>query len=145
MTETAESQPLDFDLEFGETLPPEPQAPRKQALIVSGDRDTRLYLRARLALAHVTQADEADTAAQALALMREKRYDVAVVDFQLPDADGWRFAGQLREAEPAVPHLVFTKAGASWFDRLRARASGLDHFFDKPPDPSRLHAVLQKV
>lgn len=145
VTETAESQPLDFDLEFGETLPPEPQAPRKRALIVSGDRDTRLYLRARLALAHVTQADEAETAAQVLALMREQRYDVAVVDFQLPDTDGWRFARQLREADPAVPRLIFTKADASWVDRLRARLSGLEHFFGKPPDPGALHSALQKV
>ena len=71
---------LDFDLAFDEepggpdTQPSqlgeaEPE-PGKRALIASSDRDERLYMRARLALAHLTQADEAETAAQALELMR---------------------------------------------------------------------------
>ena len=63
-------EPVDFDLDFdesaAETWPPTPE----RALIASADRDERLYLRAKLALADLTQADEAETGAQALELAR---------------------------------------------------------------------------
>lgn len=136
---------VDFDLDFGETLPPEPQAPRKRALIASADRDERLYLRAKLSLADLTQADEAETAAQALELMRANQYEVALVDFGLPDVQGWDFARQLKAAQPAIPHLIFTKSGASWVDHARAWLAGIPGFFSKPPHPGKLQDALQKV
>lgn len=136
---------LDFDLGFGDTVPPEPAEPVKRALIASADRDQRLYLRARLSLAQLTQADEAESAAQALELMRAHSYQVALVDFALPGGDGWAFLQRLARAEPAIPHLIVTKARASWPDRLRARLAGTAGLFGQPPDPGRLQAMLQKV
>lgn len=136
---------LDFDLGFGETVPPEPAGPAKRALIASADRDQRLYLRAKLSLAQLTQADEAESAAQALELMRSNQYEVALVDFALPGGDGWAFLQQLARAQPAIPHLIVTKARASWPDRLRARLGGAQAFLGQPPDPAKLQALLQKV
>jgi CheY-like chemotaxis protein len=136
---------LDFDLGFGETVPPEPAEPGKRALIASADRDQRLYLRAKLSLAQLTQADEAETAAQALELMRSNSYQVALVDFALPGSEGWAFLKQLAQARPAIPHLIVTKAQARWPDRLRARLAGAAGFFGQPPHPGKLQALLQKV
>ncbi|QJW84387.1 hypothetical protein HK414_13150 [Ramlibacter terrae] len=51
-------EPLDFDIDIGA---PTTGMSLKQALIVCADRDERLYLRARLSLAHLTQADEAES------------------------------------------------------------------------------------
>jgi CheY-like chemotaxis protein len=136
---------VDLDIDFGETRPPEPEVPRKRALIASADRDQRLYLRAKLSLADLTQADEAESAAQALELLRAHHYEVALVDFGLPGADGWRFARQLRATQPAVPHLIITKAGASWGDHLRAWLAGLPAFYGQPPHPAKLQQALQKV
>jgi hypothetical protein len=73
-----EPEVIDFDLDVDsagpETQPPEPREPAKRALIASADRNERLYLRARLALAELTQADEAETGAQALELTRAHQY-----------------------------------------------------------------------
>src|SRR4051812_18710178 len=65
-----------------EPKPAEPESAmaNKHALIVSADRGERLYLRARLALARLTQADEAESGSQAMELARGKQYDVALVD-----------------------------------------------------------------
>ena len=143
----APAEPLDFDLGIGiaeDTRPPEPETPVKRALIVSADRDERLYLRARLSLANLTQADDATTAAEAAQLMRETSYEVALVEFALPGTDSWAFMKQLAHGKPAIRNVLFIKAGVSLAQRLRAGWSGAV-LFDKPPHPARLHALLQKV
>jgi CheY-like chemotaxis protein len=144
---------IDFDLAFDEepggpdTQPSqlEEAEPGKRALIASPDRDERLYLRARLALAHLTQADEAETAAQALELMRGNAYSVVLVDFALPGTEGWQFLKQLREGQPAIPHVIVTKHRPTLGERVRAWMAGAEGFFDKPPHPAKLEALLQKV
>jgi CheY-like chemotaxis protein len=145
----AAAEVLDFDLDSDtggpETLPPAPEAPRKRALIASGDRDERLYLRAKLALAHLTQADEAETAAQALELTRANQYEVALVDFGLPGVGGWDLLKELSNTKPAIPHVIITKDRASLVERARAWFGGAEAFFDKPPHPGKLHDLLRKI
>jgi len=144
----APPRPLDFDLDFGsgaaDTLPPEEPA-GKRALIASADRDERLYLRAKLALADLTQADEAETGAQALELTRAYQYEVVLVDFALPDMDGWALLKELTGAKPAIPHVIVTKTHASVPERLRAWLGGAAGFFEKPPHPGKLQDLLQRV
>jgi CheY-like chemotaxis protein len=145
----APAETLDFDLdsESGgpETLPPEPEAPRKRALIASSDRNERLYLRAKLALAQLTEADEAETAAQALELTRANQYEVALVDFGLPGVSGWDMLKELSNSRPAIPHVIITKDHASLVERARAWFGGAEAFFDKPPHPGKLHDLLRKI
>lgn len=139
---------LDFDLGYdsgsADTVPPE-LPPVKRALIASADRDERLYMRARLALADLTQADEAESGAQALELTRTHQYSVALVDFSLPDVDGWAFLKELGETRPAIPHVILTKAQASVPERLRAWLGGAKGLVGKPPHPGKLQALLERV
>lgn len=135
---------LDGDRDAAGTRPPdEPGA--KRALIASADRGERLYLRARLALAHLTRADEAETGARALELTRTHHYDVALVDFALPDMDGWAFLKELTGTRPAIPHVIVTKSNASIAERMRARLAGAEGLLDKPPHPGKLQDLLYRV
>ncbi|HWP13660.1 MAG TPA: response regulator [Ramlibacter sp.] len=137
---------VDFDLAFDSGIADtRPHEPGRRALIASADRSERLYLRAKLALAELTQVDEAETGAQALELARVHRYAVAVVDFALPDVNGWAFLKELNEARPAIPHVIITKAKASAGERVRAWIAGARGCFDKPPHPGKLQDLLQKV
>jgi CheY-like chemotaxis protein len=140
---------LDFDLGFDSNIvaaqPPEPRGQGKRALIASADRADRLYLRAKLALAELTQADEAETGAQALELARAHQYTVALVDFGLPDVNGWALLKELTEAKLTIPHVIITKADASIGERLRARLKGVKGFFEKPPHPGQLQGLLEKM
>ena len=144
----APPEPLDFDLgaDSGapDTLPPDGPPP-KRALIASANREERLYLRAKLALARVTQADEAETGSQARELVRTHQYEVALVDFALPDVEGWAFLKELAAARPAIPHVIFTKSNATIVERVWGRISGAEGFFDKPPHPGKLQRLLYKV
>jgi CheY-like chemotaxis protein len=139
---------LDFDLGFEsgatDTLPPD-EPPPLRALIACASRDERLYLRAKLALADLTQADEAETGAQALELARSNTYAIALFDFGLPDVNGWAFLKELTGAHPAIQHVIMTKDQASIGERIRAKLNGVEGFFNKPPHPGRLQDLLQKV
>lgn len=150
MDELVAAQALDFDLGLGEdatapdTLPPD-EPPARRALIASADRNERLYLRAKLALARLTQADEAETGAQALELTRQHQYELAVMDFSLPDVDGWALLKELAAARPPIPHVIVTKDKPSVPDRVRGWFAGAEGFFDKPPHPGKLHELLQRI
>ena len=140
---------LDLDLgapqEAEDTLPPEPGPPPKRALIASLDREQRLYLRARLALAGLTQADDAGTAADALELARLNRYAIALVDFALAGEGGWVFIRQLRASEPGIPHVIVTKDCLSAVERLRAWFARQPVLLASPPHPGKLKALLERV
>ena len=148
------SEVVDFDIDLDnvdtqppqaqDTLPPE-MPPRRRALIVNADRDERLYIRAKLALADLCEADEAESAAQALELARGNDYVLAVVDFALPDADAWTLYKELAQSPRPVPKVIMTKAHPSFGERLRASFAGVTGFFEKPPHPGKLHQMLLKV
>jgi CheY-like chemotaxis protein len=138
---------LDFDLD--DATHPAALLPDggsgKRALIASADRDERLYLRARLALAGLTQADEAETGARALELTREHAYAVALVDFSLPDVNAWSFLRELSEHRPRIGKIIMTKTRPSLGERVRARFGGANACFEKPPHPGKLRDLLEGV
>jgi CheY-like chemotaxis protein len=135
---------FDLDLDAAEAGPPAPMS-RKVALIVSPSRDERLYLRARLSLARLTQADEAENGLDAMVLARERQYDLAVVDFGLPDMDAWSLLRQLRAGKRAIPHVAATKASRSLPERLRAWAGGVEALLGNPPHPGHFDAWLKSL
>src|SRR4051812_42252372 len=104
---------LDLDVPREETHDSLPPLPAKLALIVSPSRDERLYLRARLSLAHLTQADEAEGGVEALQLARGKQYDFALVDFRVQDMDAWDLLRLLKQGKRPIHHVALTKAQRS--------------------------------
>lgn len=132
------------DAEAREASEPESAMARKHALIVSADRGERLYLRARLALSRLTQADEAETGTQAVALARGKQYDVALVNAGLDDMDAWTLVSKLRSGRRPIPHLALTRAERSMSERLKAWR-GSTALLEDPPDPERLDAWLSSI
>jgi len=137
-----------FDPEAGVDLDvgaePDSVMSQKQALIVSADRGERLYLRARLSLARLTQADEAETGSHAMELARSKQYDLALVDAGLGDMDAWALLDKLRAGRRPIPHLALTKGARSVAERMRAWR-GSTALLEDPPDPERLAAWLSRI
>lgn len=140
---------FDLDLDAGPQTQPPPadddDVPVRRALIASADLGERLYLRAKLALHQLTVADEAESAADVLELLRTNRYEVALVDFGLPDSDGWPFIRRLAQARSVISHLVVTKDSASLGERIQAWLAGVEALLAKPADPLKLQRMLQKV
>ena len=139
----------ELDLDSLETRPPDASPsvlpPPRRVLIAAASYEERLYLRARLALANLTLADDAENAAQALELARANDYALALMDLALPGADGWKFVAELAGAAHPVPKVIVTSADPTLFERLRAKFAGVAGFFGKPPHPGKLHDTLLKT
>ena len=82
----------------------------------------------------------------ALAAMRRKRYDVVLMDCQMPVMDGWATATAIRELERGqerIPIIALT-ANALAGDRERCLEAGMDDYLTKPLSLTQLHAQLAK-
>ena len=141
----------DFDVE-GDTQPSvlqwlEPVPEQMQALVIDPDRESRFYLRAKLSMAGLFLADEAANGAEALYLLKTRRYRVVILDLDLPDMNGWLLAAKVRLGGKTAPteSLVLTRRKLSWLDELRARRTGANHCLRKPLHPVELAQVLQQV
>jgi CheY-like chemotaxis protein len=78
----------------------------------------------------------ADTAADGIALARDRLPDLVLMDLGLPDMDGWQALSELRADQGAVAKLriVAFTAHAMVGDRDRAIAAGFDEYLSKPID-----------
>lgn len=118
------------------------------ALIVDADQESRFYLRARLVIAGVLQADEAATGGEALYLLQSRSYRIVLLNVNLPDMDGWSLASQVisRKHWPTLrASLVLTGEKMSWFSQLRGRFFGARSCMRKPLDPVEVASLLRRL
>ena len=113
-------------------------------LLVDPAKDERLYLRARLSLAGLIEVDEVESVAQAQAKVRERHYDVVIVDVDSPD-DPWGLVERLVALDPPIGSVVISTSNNSWQMHERAEQAGCRAVLEKPYDPGHVFRVLQMV
>lgn len=117
-------------------------------LIVDADREARYYLRAKLAMAGMLRADEAATGSEALYLLKTRRYQVVLMDLELPDIDGWDLAARVKATRgepPLADSLVLTSHNMSWLSEVRGRMAGACSCIKKPLHPIELALLLRRL
>lgn len=121
-----------------------PNGDRPKALAVGGDSDTRRNLRVLLIGAEFDLAEAGD-GGTGLRLLYKVRPDVVVLDFQLPDLDGFELLERIREVSE-VP-LVALVGRDSSNERERALRAGADDCVTKPVGTelvARIEALLRR-
>lgn len=80
---------------------------------------------------------------EAVAIAREKRPDLILMDLSLPRMDGWEATRRIK-ADPAVGSIpvIAVTAHAMQGDEARARDNGCDDYLSKPVDERLLFAKL---
>jgi two-component system response regulator AlgR len=116
-----------------------------KALIVDDEALARSRLRTLLGDCREPAASvegEAANASQAVELLRRQRFDVALLDINMPGASGLTLAQALREL-PHAPALVFVTAHAE--HAVQAFDLEATDYLTKPVRLERLQQALQKV
>jgi PAS domain S-box-containing protein len=89
-----------------------------------------------------------DSGQEALSAVERDRFDVAVMDVQMPEMDGFAATEAIRESEQQTgDHLpiVAMTAYAMKGDRERCLAAGMDAYLAKPIRASELQAVVESL
>lgn len=92
----------------------------------------------------IAVAGEATSAEDALEKIRRSRWDVAVIDINLPDRDGLELIEQARIANPKLPLLVLTMYAEEQF-AVRAVRLGAAGYVTKESAPEELMQAVRKV
>src|SRR5258705_447876 len=117
----------------------------RRSLIGEHNRTNRRIPHGMLA-AEGIHVDEASTAAEGLEALRRVRYDLAILDVQMPDMDGFQLATAVRADKKikGTNLLMLTSAGQRG-DGERCRELGIRGYLTKPISRSDLLEALGTV
>ncbi len=93
--------------------------------------------------------DTAESAADALEMMKTKSYDAIISDYQMPGMDGIEFLRVIRGSGDLTPFMIFTGRGREEIV-IQAFENGADYYIQKGGDPNSqfvelLHKVQQAI
>jgi DNA-binding response OmpR family regulator len=119
----------------------------RHVLVVEDDHSLASFLSMELESAHFV-VDQIHDGADALKTLHAKRrFDLLILDLNLPSLDGLSVLKQLRPTQPRLPVLVLT-ARSRVEDRVQALQAGADDCLNKPFSLNefiaRVHALLRR-
>ncbi len=94
------------------------------------------------------RADVAADGNEALAAVRRQRYDVVLMDVQMPEMDGLTAARKINEQWPERserPWIIALTANAMQGDREACIAAGMDDYISKPIKTEELAAAMERA
>jgi PAS domain S-box-containing protein len=88
----------------------------------------------------------ADNGVQALELVRRHRYDLVLMDLQMPEMDGLEATRRIVAEVPPTerPRIVAMTANALPGDRERCLQAGMDDYLAKPILPADVQALIER-
>ena len=151
---------LGDDDEGAEETPPrtaEPQPPRAQPahgaplagrVLLVEDNPVNLAVARKLLTRLGLDCDSARDGREAVDAVQRNRYDVVLMDCQMPEMDGYEATQEIRVREsvmrrPRLPIVAMT-ANAMAGDRERCVEAGMDDYLPKPLDIGQLKEVLKR-
>ncbi len=117
-------------------------------LVAEDNHINQLYVRELLKYCGCTY-DVANNGDEALLALQNRRYDLVLMDCQMPEMDGFSATREIRRREAAgeltgrLPIIALT-ANALKGDRERCLEAGMDDYLSKPLQVARLQATLAK-
>ena len=146
LTESATKKETNaFDIE--ETAFPTENLQDVKILVVDDTEDARDLVAHILELCGAT-VTTASSAAEALALLGQRRFDALISDIEMPAQDGYSLIKQWRQQEThngtRLPAAALT-AHARATDRAQALAAGFDTHIAKPVEAGELTSVIARL
>jgi PAS domain S-box-containing protein len=146
--EQEQAQPLEkgtaaagpqFDLGLGQRLPLQ--------ILLAEDNTVNQKLALRLLERMGYRADVVANGLEALQALQRQRYDVILMDVQMPEMDGLEATRAIHESWPAEqwPRIVAMTANAMQGDREECLAAGMDDYLTKPIQIKALQETLERV
>lgn len=117
--------------------------PQPRVLYVEDHEDSREMLSTLLSFSMI-DAKGVGTAAEAMSSIQAERFDLYLLDTQLPDLDGFELCRQMRDFDPHTPILFFSGA-AYETDKQRGLQAGANAYVSKPDIEGLIGSIRQFV
>jgi CheY-like chemotaxis protein len=124
------------------------ETPATLRILLAEDNSVNRFLAVRLLEKEGHHVTTVVNGRAAIAALAEERFDLALMDLQMPEMDGFEATGLIREQERAsgrhLPIIALT-ANAMVGDQERCLQAGMDGYVSKPIDIRRLVAEIRRV
>jgi signal transduction histidine kinase/ligand-binding sensor domain-containing protein/CheY-like chemotaxis protein len=124
-----------------------PQNSNSLCILLAEDNPVNQKLACRLLNKRGYEVVIADNGIEALAAMERRRFDLVLMDIQMPEMGGFEATAQIRAREQQsgghIPVIAFT-AHALEGDRERCLEVGMDDYITKPIQPALLFAAIER-
>ena len=132
------------------SAPSNPGLPSAQALDILVAEDNPINQKLAVALLEKAghRVSLAENGVEVIAKWREGRFDLILMDVQMPEMDGLEATRQIRHQEQSTGEripIVATTAHAMTGDRERCLQAGMDDYVSKPLDRRELMAALSRL
>jgi len=121
---------------------------RKLQILLAEDNVVNQQLAVRVLEKHGHTVAVAANGSEALGLLKSSRFDLVLMDVQMPTMDGFQATAAIRKEEEAtakhVPIIAMT-AHAMAGDRERCLAAGMDDYVAKPIKVDDLFEAIEKL
>jgi signal transduction histidine kinase/CheY-like chemotaxis protein len=115
-------------------------------LLVAEDNQINLRLITLMLQKFGYRADVAANGVEVLQAMQRQRYDIILMDVQMPEMDGMEATRLIRaDTNAAQPYIVAVTANVLNDDRREYLEAGMNAFLAKPYMPDELNAVLSQA
>lgn len=106
----------------------------------------RAFVRATLEEDGAAEVQEAQSGFEALRLLPRQKFDLVIVDVNMPDINGLELVAFMRKSEPhrETPLLIISTE-ASARDRERGLSLGANAYLSKPFTPEQLRAMVSEL
>jgi two-component system, sensor histidine kinase and response regulator len=114
-------------------------------ILVVEDNDTSFLLLKELMSDTSVELTHAVNGNSALNMLRcnPLKYDMAIVDIQLPDIDGFEVTRFIKSTHPALPVIAVTASYQPYMQQ-ECLSDGFNEFFTKPYNTSELKETLMQ-
>lgn len=88
----------------------------------------------------------AENGLEALDFYKKERFDLILMDIQMPEMDGYQTTREIRKSENEDTHIpiIALTANALSGDAKKCLDAGMDDYISKPIEAERLEAILKK-
>lgn len=129
--------------ELGESPLPLTASGAKRILVVDDSESVRKMMEVRLTKEGY-DVDFATTGEEALAMSRERTYDLIFLDVMLPGIDGYDVSRQLKRDIRVQAPVIMLTGKTSRIDRLRGSLASADAYLTKPLAIDSLNETLKR-
>ncbi|MFZ8934658.1 MAG: sigma-54-dependent transcriptional regulator, partial [Bacteriovoracaceae bacterium] len=112
-------------------------------LVVDDDKVLQDSVRQALEYHHF-KVDVADNGKQALSKVHQSKYDLVVMDVNMPEMDGLEALTEIKKYDPSIIVLILT-AYSNVQDAVKAVKEGAYNYLEKPITSENLVALIKRA